>query len=61
MCDFDELSDSDNMLTPPEVKQAAMEVSSNLLPLKSKKVYEKCYEKFIAESFVLILDIPLSS
>lgn len=36
------------MLTPPEIAEAATSASSELLPKKSIKLYEKTYEDFIS-------------
>lgn len=33
--------------TPPHLKQLAAEITSNLLPSKSKAAYEKAYENFL--------------
>ena len=40
-------SDSDTELTPPEISAKALEVSNNLLPHKSRKMYEKFYRQFM--------------
>ncbi|PSN55395.1 hypothetical protein C0J52_11067 [Blattella germanica] len=40
-------SDSDTELTPPEISAKALEVSNNLLPHKSRKMYEKLYLQFM--------------
>ncbi|PSN54429.1 hypothetical protein C0J52_06665 [Blattella germanica] len=40
-------SDSNTELTPPEISAKALEVSINLLPDKSRKMYEKFYRQFM--------------
>lgn len=40
-------SSDEDCLTPPEILQEAMAITSNLLPQKSKKKYEKLYEQFM--------------
>lgn len=40
-------SSDEDCLTPPEILQEAMDITSNLLPQKSKKKYEKLYEQFM--------------
>lgn len=40
-------SDDDVPLTPPEVREAARNVEINLLPEKSKKIYEDRYCRFM--------------
>lgn len=42
-----EMSDSEESLTPPEIKEAARQATLNLLPLKSKARYESTYKKFL--------------
>ncbi|PSN39688.1 hypothetical protein C0J52_22264 [Blattella germanica] len=40
-------SDSDTELMPPEISVKALEVSNNLIPHKSRKMYEKFYRQFM--------------
>lgn len=40
-------SEEDVLCTPPEMRVAAQASIENVLPDKSKKKYEKCYEEFV--------------
>lgn len=40
-------SEEEVICTPPEMRVAAQESLQNVLPDKSKKKYEKCYEEFV--------------
>ncbi|KAK4882654.1 hypothetical protein RN001_005973 [Aquatica leii] len=42
------MSDEDIQWTPPELRELAIAAINNLLPEKSKNMYEKEYEKFMA-------------
>ncbi|CAH0404081.1 unnamed protein product [Chilo suppressalis] len=47
MASSSESGDSEDVLTPPELKETAQEVIETLLPEKSSKKYNKAYEEFI--------------
>lgn len=40
-------SDIDENLTPPDILETATKMTNNLLPEKSRKIYEKTYEEFM--------------
>lgn len=42
-----ESSDFEENATPPDILSAAKDMTNNLLPAKSRKVYDRCYEEFI--------------
>lgn len=47
MYEMEKSSSEELMCTPPELRGAAETVSSDLLPSKSKKVYESAYTSFV--------------
>jgi hypothetical protein len=42
-----EHEENDACCTPPDVTEAANSAALNLLPLKSRKIYEKAYDEFL--------------
>lgn len=45
--DESDVSEEEELLTPPEITEKARRAVSTLLPDKSKKIYERAYEKFM--------------
>lgn len=39
--------DTDENLTPPDILETAKKLTNSLLPEKSRKAYDKCYQDFI--------------
>ena len=46
-CDSSDSDDNDVMGTPPEILQEAKDASLNLLPEKSRKIYNNAYRQFM--------------
>lgn len=40
-------SDDEGRCTPPEMRETTKQISKDLLPKKSKEVYEEAYRKFV--------------
>ena len=57
-----DISECEENLTSPDILDAAKEITHNLLPAKSRKLYDKCYHDFMAwkmQKRYLVGSIPM--